>query len=475
LARQIFVVTDGEVSNTDAVIELVRKHGADTRVFAFGVGASPSRHLVKGLARAGEGEAEFIAPGERIDEKVLRQLGRALSAALTDVRVDWGGLEIEQSPYVVPPVFADGRVVVFGRTKARKATTVTLRSKNVQGEVAFSAPIDLSAAREGTLVSTLWARRAIRDLEESCSRLHLERGSKQKRGAASLAGRVKSEIVRLGLEHQLVSRHTSIVAVEERETPVEGEVKLRKVPVALSSGWHGFGAAFGAGAPALACYSVVDSIPPRWAAPCSVAPQEQLEFLQDLRPFDRVLDLQSASWDLTAEFAKGIGVRRAKVERAFAQVFESLKRRPDAGDSSARLADEISRALDALPGGLHEIVQRMKAGLDGLAGPIPAMAADIEDLRRGLEAPFHQLQAILRRLLTQLEEDRVSRPDEGACRRAFATALALRWLEARFADDREEWESMVEKSQEWLRKAPEGAEFWLEAVDRSKLLEKTRG
>jgi hypothetical protein len=155
LPRQIFVLTDGEVSNTDAVIELVRQHGADTRVFAFGIGAAPSHHLVKGLARAGEGEAEFIAPGERIDEKVLRQLDRALSAALTDVRVDWGGLDVEQSPYVVPPVFADGRVVVFGRTGDPKATTVTLCAKTAQGEVAFSAPVDLSAVREGTLVSTL--------------------------------------------------------------------------------------------------------------------------------------------------------------------------------------------------------------------------------------------------------------------------------------------------------------------------------
>ncbi len=68
--RQVFVLTDGEVSNTDAVIALARQHAGDTRVFTFGIGAGASHHLVEGLARAGEGAAEFIAPGERIEGKV---------------------------------------------------------------------------------------------------------------------------------------------------------------------------------------------------------------------------------------------------------------------------------------------------------------------------------------------------------------------------------------------------------------------
>jgi Ca-activated chloride channel family protein len=61
--RQVVILTDGQVTNTDAVLALVRSHAADTRVFAFGIGAGSSRHLVEGIARAGGGSAEFIAPG----------------------------------------------------------------------------------------------------------------------------------------------------------------------------------------------------------------------------------------------------------------------------------------------------------------------------------------------------------------------------------------------------------------------------
>jgi Ca-activated chloride channel homolog len=398
LPRQVFVITDGEVSNTDAVIELVRHHGARTRVFAFGIGAAPSHHLVKALARAGEGEAEFIAPGERAEEKVLRQLGRARAAALTEVRVDWGGLEVEQAPYVLPPVFADGRVVVFGRVDELRPADVTLRASGSQGEVAFPVSLDASTVASGSLVSTLWARRAIRDLEEGCSRLHGPRGSRQERAAAGLGERVKAEIVRLGTTYGLMSRHTSFVAIEKRETPVEGEVQLRKVPVAISTGWHGTLAA-----PQLAMIGDTDALLARTAV---AAPRAALgatppwlksgaaALFRLQKPamsarLTRLVSLQDVdgSWNLTEEFAGAVGVARKKLERAFASIEKTI----------------------GCPGG--------------------------EDLRR-----------------------------------AFATALALRWLEMRFADSRDEWSGTAQKSYRWLETAPLGAEFWLEAVDSAQLL-----
>ena len=40
------------------------------RVFTFGIGSGASTALVKGLAQAGNGSAEFIKEGERMQPKV---------------------------------------------------------------------------------------------------------------------------------------------------------------------------------------------------------------------------------------------------------------------------------------------------------------------------------------------------------------------------------------------------------------------
>ena len=44
---------------------------------------------------------------------------RAHAPALTDLQLDWGGLAATQAPHRLPPLFADGRVLVYGRLERR--------------------------------------------------------------------------------------------------------------------------------------------------------------------------------------------------------------------------------------------------------------------------------------------------------------------------------------------------------------------
>ena len=88
--RQVFVLTDGEVTNADACIRLVHRYRHTNRVFTLGVGVAADPFLVKGLARAGQGSAAFAACGENLAPQVLRQLRAALQPCLHDVCIDWG-------------------------------------------------------------------------------------------------------------------------------------------------------------------------------------------------------------------------------------------------------------------------------------------------------------------------------------------------------------------------------------------------
>ncbi|CAF1521468.1 unnamed protein product, partial [Didymodactylos carnosus] len=82
-SRQIFLLTDGEISNVNEVIDPCRSMSTSARIFSFGLGHSPSRSLVKGLARSTYGRFTFVPPGTSVDIHVAEQLQKVLESEET--------------------------------------------------------------------------------------------------------------------------------------------------------------------------------------------------------------------------------------------------------------------------------------------------------------------------------------------------------------------------------------------------------
>uniref|UniRef100_A0A3Q2ZPI6 von Willebrand factor A domain containing 5B1 n=1 Tax=Kryptolebias marmoratus TaxID=37003 RepID=A0A3Q2ZPI6_KRYMA len=87
--RLLFLLTDGAVSNTGRVIELVRSHARYIRCFTFGIGQNACRRLVQGLATVSKGAAEFLADGERLQPKMIKSLKKTMSPVLSDISIEW--------------------------------------------------------------------------------------------------------------------------------------------------------------------------------------------------------------------------------------------------------------------------------------------------------------------------------------------------------------------------------------------------
>jgi Ca-activated chloride channel family protein len=230
--RNVILLTDGQVSNEPAVIELARLRRNHNRIFSFGIGTACSAFLVKGIARATGGASEFITSGERIDEKVLRTFGRIASPPVTDVIVDWNGAEV-QTLAELPPVFDGDVLSVFGRAPLKTPKKVTLRCNTPTGPRSWTVNVP-SAIDDGGVIATMWARRTIQSLEEvnNISANKVTSGEKP---------REQQMVIALSKQFGLLSCLTTFVAIEHRSVQErnEGKPELRRVPVNLAAGWGG--------------------------------------------------------------------------------------------------------------------------------------------------------------------------------------------------------------------------------------------
>jgi Ca-activated chloride channel family protein len=230
--RNIVLLTDGQVTNEPAVIALAKRFRAHNRIFTFGIGAASSAFLVNGLARVTGGAAEFIAPGERIEEKVLRAFGRLASPPVSEVEIDWGDADAQVSPRFLPPLFDGDALRVFARLPGRIPASVTLRCKTAAGPRSWTVAVRQGDDPEQVLPS-LWARSMIRTIEEE--------DEVQQTVSISGASLDRSRLVELSKRYNLLCGLTSFVAVEHRslEDRNQGQPALRRVPVVLAQGWGG--------------------------------------------------------------------------------------------------------------------------------------------------------------------------------------------------------------------------------------------
>ncbi|HYJ07682.1 MAG TPA: VIT domain-containing protein [Polyangiaceae bacterium] len=224
-SRYVFFMTDGYVGNDAEIIALSHKfskefQGDKARVFGFGVGSSVNRYLIDGLSRAGNGLAVYATAQEDALRGVDRFFHYIDRVVLENLRAEWGGgLQAEELfPNPLPDLFASHPVIVHGRYRGKPSGKIFVRAEadgkpfEIPVKVRI-APAELSGPR---VLGTLWARQKLTALDEA-----LQLGN-------TAATR---QITQLGLDFHLVTRFTSLVAVDS--AGVVGDGKPRKVVEAL--------------------------------------------------------------------------------------------------------------------------------------------------------------------------------------------------------------------------------------------------
>ena len=106
----IFLLTDGAVSNTDAVVKLVKQNTKNSRVHAIGIGNGVSLNLIQGCAEAGKGKSILIQNEENPNKKIIGLLQSTLTPLITNINLFFNDDYVESivpNPKSLPYILKD--------------------------------------------------------------------------------------------------------------------------------------------------------------------------------------------------------------------------------------------------------------------------------------------------------------------------------------------------------------------------------
>lgn len=94
--KRIFLLTDGQVANTQAIINFAALNNEKARIHTFGIGSGCDKNLIKGVAKAGRGSHSLVSDtSSDLNGLVIRALRRAIEPSLKNCKLGWFGEYID--------------------------------------------------------------------------------------------------------------------------------------------------------------------------------------------------------------------------------------------------------------------------------------------------------------------------------------------------------------------------------------------
>ena len=222
--RQVIFLTDGAIGNEQQLFEIVKSQKGRSRIFTVGIGSAPNSFFMSRAAEVGRGTFTHIGSTDEVQSKMSKLFEQLTNPVATDLKIELAGSSnAVMAPEYLPDLYRGEPIVVA--VKADKlGTGLTLKGR--LGNQPWTVSLDLSNAAPSKAIDKLWARRKIQQMEAD-------------RLLSDQYDAIDKDIETLGLKHHLVTRLTSLVAIDESPSrPDDKKQDSRKVPLNLPDGWE---------------------------------------------------------------------------------------------------------------------------------------------------------------------------------------------------------------------------------------------
>jgi len=219
--RQVIFLTDGAISNEAQLFELIAERLGDSRLYTVGIGSAPNEFFMKKAARFGRGSFTFIADVNQSSTKIKKLLDSISRPQLTHINIQWSdGIQAETWPSRIPDLY-DGQPLWI-KSKVSDLTGKVKISGRLNNTL-WQSDLSLKNPKQQSGIGVLWAREKIAAIMNNANHGAVDENQ-------------KNLIIATALEHHLVSRFTSLVAVDKTPSRIEQKLISQKVQAHLPKG-----------------------------------------------------------------------------------------------------------------------------------------------------------------------------------------------------------------------------------------------
>ena len=221
LVPMIFLLTDGSVGNESKVIQSIHSHLGKTRISPIGIGSAPNSFLLQKMAELGRGTFTYISSPKEVASKIRSLYQKIENPVIANIQLSMND-SYELVPKQIPDLFQGEPLIVFGKMPSTKTNHISFSGKTPSGIMQLNFPIDFNTGQIETAISTLWGRKKISSLMNEYRLGNLS---------------AKQSIIDVAMDHNLITKFTSFVAIENQIVNPSHPLAKVAIPVPLPKGW----------------------------------------------------------------------------------------------------------------------------------------------------------------------------------------------------------------------------------------------
>ena len=197
LARNLFILTDGEVDNREECLGLINTYSEKFKVHAIGIGSSFDKQLIQNAGIQGRGTYHFVANVSDVNSVIIESLSKCLREYVLNVKISLNELKPEQE--FIPKmnfIYPDEILNYYFILKGKDHDKIQVNLENPKKTENFIFEKEKMIKEEdGEIIGQIIVGNKLKNEEKMEEDL----------------------IIKLSKEYQILSKKTSLFAVAENE------------------------------------------------------------------------------------------------------------------------------------------------------------------------------------------------------------------------------------------------------------------